>query len=135
MNRLIIGIWLAVFVGAAMLAVNTTVQIEQIGLTGPRPPLSAFDTALRIVFVFGAIVLLYFRRHPLERLTLIIGAAAAGSSALYGFGVRSDSLSAFRLLSHLAAYTLGVTAALRSIVGSLRPRDVPPGAALDRTPR
>jgi hypothetical protein len=41
------------------------------------------------------------RRDVLERVTQRIGAAAAGSSALYGVGMRSPALSALGLLSHL----------------------------------
>jgi len=56
----------------------------------------------------------------LERVTLLMGAAAAGSSALYGLGLRSAALSAFRLLSHLAAYALAMIVAGRMIAVTLR---------------
>jgi hypothetical protein len=41
-----------------------------------------------------------------ERIALLTAAVAASSTALYVIGLRSAELSAFRLLSHLAAYAL-----------------------------
>ena len=112
--------WLVVLIAAMGLALTTAGQIQEIGLTGPRPPLSTAQTALRIVLVVGAIAFLFLRRHPLERVALVVGALAAGSSALYGFGLRSPFLSAFRLLSHLALYVLASIVAARLMWVALR---------------
>jgi hypothetical protein len=112
--------WALILLASAWLAVGTVAQILTVGLFGQRPPLAPFDTGLRIVIVAGAVALFYFRRDAFERVTLIAGAAAAGSSALYGFGMRSPGLSAFRLLSHLAAYTLAAIAAGRWLVAMRR---------------
>jgi hypothetical protein len=121
-NRLALLAWVAVFGAAVILVLQTAAQIHRIGLVGARPSLSAFQTCLRIVIVVAAVVLAYLRRGLLERVTLLVGAAAAGSSALYGFGLRSPALSAFRLLSHLAAYALAAIAAGRLASRALRQR-------------
>jgi hypothetical protein len=113
--------WCAVLIAAIVLAMGTARQIADAGLTGVRPPLPAAQIALRIAIVVGAIGLWRLFRHPLERATLVVGAAAAGSSALFGFGLRSAFLSAFRLLSHLAAYMLAAACA-GSIVRGTRSR-------------
>jgi TRAP-type C4-dicarboxylate transport system permease small subunit len=106
-HRLSLVGWAAILIASAWLAVGTVAQMLSVGLFGQRPPLTSFDTGLRIVIVAGAVTLCCVRRDALERVTLIAGAAAAGSSALYGFGMRSPGLSAFRLLSHLVAYAQG----------------------------
>ena len=115
--------WFVVMVVAALLVVETVAEILRVGLTGTRPPLSAFQTSLRIVLGVGAIALLGWRRHVLERATLLVGAAAACSSALYGFGMRSLALSAFRLLSHLVTYVLAMAVARRLIALARRQRE------------
>ena len=98
--------WVCVLGVATFLAVDTAVIIERVGLTGARPPLSMFHAAVRIAIVVSAIGLMFVRLDLFERLTAITGAVAAGSSALYGFGMRSAGLSAVRLLSHLLLYGL-----------------------------
>jgi hypothetical protein len=107
--------WAAVLGAAAFLAIDTVAAIARIGLAGARPPLPPLQTALRIAVVVGAFGLLAVVRGGLERITLLVGAAAAGSSALYGFGLRSPALSSFRLLSHLAVYVLAMAVALGRI--------------------
>src|SRR5262245_30243681 len=119
-REFIAAAWLAVLVAAIGLALTTIGQIQEIGLTGPRPPLSAAETALRIALVLGAVAFVFLRRHPLERVTLIVGALAAGSSALFGFGMRSPLLSAFRLLSHLVLYMLATVCAARLVAVAWR---------------
>ena len=75
---------------------------------------------LRILI--GAVLLLLLRvfESALARTSLLIAAAAAGSTALYGFGFRSAGLSAFRLLSHLAAYALFTYVAAAKLAVSRR---------------
>jgi hypothetical protein len=124
-DRAVLLGWIVILIASAWMAVGTMLQILEVGLFGQRPPLTAFDTALRIAIVAGAVTLLFVRRDLLERVTLVTGAAAAGSSALFGFGVRSPGLSAFRLLSHLAAYTLATIAAGRSAAAAARRLDAP----------
>jgi hypothetical protein len=99
----------------AALFADAVAVLRQAGLFGQRPPLTTFATGLRLVFVVGAVTLFLRWRDVLERVTLLIGATAAGSSALYGFGMRSPALSAFRLLSHLALYSLAVVVCARRI--------------------
>ena len=95
-----------VFVVAGFLAADTVATIRRVGLTGTRPPLPVLQTILRVLIAFAAPALWRVFHDSLERLALLIAAAAAASTALYGFGLRSAGLSAFRLLSHLAAYAL-----------------------------
>ena len=120
MDRLIRLGWVAVLVASGVLAVDAALAIWRIGLTGTRPELSVLQTGLRIAIVVGALGLLSICRTNLERVTLLTGAAAAGSSALYGLGLRSPALSAFRLLSHLAAYALAMIVAGRMVTVTLR---------------
>jgi len=110
-SRLIALGWLAVFLASAFLTGETVATMHRFGLTGERPPLPAVQTILRILIVVAALALVPVFRGVLERCTLLMGAAAAGSSALFGFGLRSAGLSAFRLLSHLAAFALAMLVA------------------------
>jgi hypothetical protein len=115
MDRLTWLAWVAVLIASGLLAADTAFAIQRIGLTGTRPALSVLQTGFRIALVVGALGLFPAFRHRWERITLLMGAAAAGSSALYGLGLRSPALSAFRLLSHLAAYALAIIVAGRMI--------------------
>jgi hypothetical protein len=98
-DRLVLSFWVVVLIVATALAVETAGQILRVGFFGTRPPLSMLQTGLRVVFVVVAISLLPVTHHTLDRAALIVGAAAAGSSVLFGLGLRSAVLSAFRLLS------------------------------------
>lgn len=89
--------------------------MTRVGLFGLRPPLSVFHTFLRILIAVVALALLYVFRCLLERIALLTAAAAASSTALYGIGLRSAGLSAFRFLSHLAAYALVMVVAGRKV--------------------
>ena len=115
MQRIAPLFWIVVLVAASMLAVDTAMFILRSGLVADRPPLPVAQTVLRIAIVAGAVVFMFIRRDALERLTLLTAAAAAGSSMLFGFGVRSPLLSAFRLVSHLAAYALAAIVAARAL--------------------
>jgi hypothetical protein len=95
------------------LAAGTISTILHTGLTGARPPISLAATLLRALMVFAALSLLSTFRRPLERVTLLIAAAAALCTTLYGFGIRSPLLSAARLALHLAAYVLLMLVAAR----------------------
>src|ERR1051326_609960 len=66
----------------------------------PRPPLSSLQTAVRFAGAALAIILLLFRRDAMERTTLLCAVVAAGSSALFGLGLRSTTLDVVRLLFH-----------------------------------
>lgn len=121
--------WVAALGAAGFLAIDTVVTIARVGLVGARPPLSVLQTVLRIAIVAVALGLLGIRRNTLERITLLTGAAAAGSSALFGFGLRSPGLLAFRLLSHLAAYSLVMVVAARMITQPDQP--APRGSTQD----
>jgi len=112
--------WFLVLSVAAVLTAQTAMYIALNGLVAVRPPLSTFQTGLRVFLALGALIPLFIRRDVLERVTLIIGAAAASSTALYGLGVRSSFLSAFRLLSHLAVYLLAVVVAWRLVSAAFR---------------
>jgi hypothetical protein len=79
----------------------------------PRPPLSPFQTAARIVIVLVALALIRFRSDPVERTALIFTVVAAGASALFGFGLRSTANDVARLLFHFLAYALGALVLLR----------------------
>lgn len=114
-NRLVVVMWTVVFGLAVWLTIETVTTIANVGLTGDRPPLPAFQTALRVVFGAGGLVFFAIRRDPWERVTGILGAAAAGSTTLFGFGFRSPALSAFRLLSHLALFALAAIVAARAL--------------------
>jgi hypothetical protein len=53
------------------------------------------------------------RRDLVERITLVCAVIAAGSSALYGVGIRSPALSAVRLCFHFAGYSMAAVAFVR----------------------
>lgn len=112
--------WVAVLLISGFLGVDAIVTMMRVGLFGPRPPLSVFHTVLRVLIVVGALALLYVFQGRLERLALLIAGAAATSTALYGVGLRSTLLSAFRFLSHLAAYALIMFVAGRKIAIAFR---------------
>jgi hypothetical protein len=119
-NRLIGAGWCAVLVVAVLLTIQTSTFILHNGLMADRPPLSMFQTGLRLALVLGATVLLWVRRDPIERAALITGILAPGSSALFGIGLRSPLLAALRLLSHLALYALAAVVAWRVLVAMQR---------------
>ena len=110
-HRLAALAWAAVFLITGFLEGETLGTIDHVGLFGTRPPLPPAQTALRILIAAGALGLLFVFRSALERVTLLAAAAAASSTALYGLGYRAAGLSAFRLLSHVAAYGLIMVAA------------------------
>jgi hypothetical protein len=93
-------------------AIWTAYWCLRYGLT-PRPPLSTLQTVIRFTAVAAAIVLWQFRRDALERTTLACMAIAAGASALFGLGVRSEANDVARLLFHFIAYALGVVVCAR----------------------
>ena len=101
---------LAIFCAAG--AVWTAYWSLRFGLT-PRPPLSALQTAIRFAVVTLAVILLPYRRDWIERTALLCAVVAAGSSALFGLGVRSTILDIVRLLFHFVAYVLGVVVCVR----------------------
>ena len=113
---LISGGWLAVLVVALFLTVQTALSILQSGLVANRPALSLLQTAWRVALGAGAAGFLLVRRDPIERAALLIAVVAAGSSVLFGFGLRSPWLSAVRLLSHLTLYALAAIVAWRVVV-------------------
>jgi hypothetical protein len=119
-DRLPALFWVLVFAAAALLTIDTATTIVNVGLIGDRSPLSVSQTGLRIALMVSALGLMFVRRNRLERITLLSGAAAAGSSAIYGFGLRSAGLSAFRLLSHLILYALATLVAGRMFSGNRR---------------
>jgi hypothetical protein len=112
-HRLTALAWVAVFLISGFLAGETIETMRHVGLFGTRPPLPMAQTILRILIIAVALGLLCVFRSALDRMTLLAAAAAAGSTALYGLGYRSAGLSAFRLLSHLAAYALAMVVASR----------------------
>jgi len=112
--------WVAVFLIAGVLASETIETIRTVGLFGTRPPLPVVQLVLRILIIATALGLLSVFRSVLDRITLLVVAAAAGSTALYGLGYRSAGLSAFRLLSHLAAYALAMVVASRKVASARR---------------
>ena len=105
-NRLIALAWGAVFLISEFLAIQTITTMQRVGLVGARPPVPVLQAVIRILIAIVALALWYVFRNVLERIALLTAAAAASSTALYGFGLRSPGLSAFRLLSHLVAYAL-----------------------------
>jgi hypothetical protein len=105
-NQLTGLFWLAVFLVSGFLTGDTILTMQRIGLFGARPPVPPVQTALRLLITVGTLSLLGRFRATLERITLVAAAAAATSTALYGFGLQSHALSAFRLISHLIAYAL-----------------------------
>ncbi len=79
----------------------------------PRPPLSVFQTTIRIVLVMTALLLLWKRRDPIERIALACAVIGGGSSALYGLGFNSATLQVMRLLFHFLGYSIGSVAIVR----------------------
>ena len=110
---------------AVLLTAQTAIYILQNGLIAVRPPLSLSQTALRIALGAGAIVFLFVRRLILERAALAMGVVAAGSSALFGFGMRSPLLASVRLLSHFALYALTAIVAWRVLMAWRRETAAP----------
>jgi hypothetical protein len=119
-HRLIGAAWYAVLVVAVLMTIQTATFILHNGLMADRPPLSMFQTGLRVALVLGATVCLLVRRDLIERAALITGILAPGSSALFGLGLRSPLLAALRLLSHLALYALAAVVAWRVLVAMHR---------------
>lgn len=119
-RRFIALAWVAVFLISGSLAGETIETLRRVGLFGTRPSLPMTQTVLRILILAVALGLLRFSRSVLDLLTLLVVAAAAGSTALYGLGYRSSVLSAFRLLSHLAAYVLVMVVASRKVAATRR---------------
>lgn len=93
-------------------AIWTAYWTVRFGLA-PRPPLSGFQILLRIVAICVAAVLWWQRRDLIERVALSCAIIAAGSSALFGFGIDSTTLQVVRLLFHFLAYTIGAVAIIR----------------------
>ena len=104
-------VWTTVLVVAMVLTMQTAFYILQNGLVADRPPLSPPQTLLRIARGAGAVAFLFVRRRLVERAALLMAVVAAGSSALFGFGLRSPFLASVRLLSHLALYVLAARVA------------------------
>ena len=119
-HRLTALAWVAVFLISGFLASGTIETMRHVGLFGTRPPLPVAQTVLRILIIAIALGLLCVFRNAVDRMTLLVVAAAAGSTALYGLGYRSAGLSAFRLLSHLAAYALAMVVASRKVAAARR---------------
>jgi hypothetical protein len=119
-RRLTALAWAAVFLISAVLASETIGTMQHVGLFGTRPPLPVAQTVLRILIIAAALGLLCVFRSTLRRLTLLVVVAAAGSTAIYGIGYRSAGLSAFRLLSHVAAYALVMVVAGREVAAARR---------------
>jgi hypothetical protein len=78
-----------------------------------RPRLSTFQTVVRFVFVFVALLLWRRRTEPVERSALACAIVAAASSGLYGLGLNSIALQVVRLLFHFLGYSLGAIAIIR----------------------
>ena len=121
-KRLTALAWAAVFLVSGFLGGDTVATMRRVGLFGLRPPPSVLHAALRILIAAAALALLYVFQGLLERTALLVAASAAGSTALYGFGLRSAGLSAFRLLSHLAAYALLMSVAGGNLATAFRRR-------------
>jgi hypothetical protein len=88
----------------------------------PRPPLSEFQILLRLLVVGFALFLWWRRRDVIERIALFCAIIAAGSSALYGFGVNSATLQVVRLLFHFLGYSIGAVAILRWFASAMKSR-------------
>jgi hypothetical protein len=117
----VVGIgWLVVFIAGVLLTAQTCVYILQNGLVAARPELSISQTMLRIALGAGAMAFLFVRRRPIERTALVMAIVAAGSSTLFGFGLRSPLLAAVRVLSHLVLYALFAIVAWRVLVAMRR---------------
>jgi hypothetical protein len=108
---------LAIFCAAG--AVWTAYWSLRFGLA-PRPPLSLPQTVLRFAVVTFALILLLFRSDWIERAAFLCAIVAAGSSALFGLGVRSTTLDIIRLLFHFVAYALGFAVSVRWLVRQAR---------------
>jgi len=119
-HRLTALAWVAVFLISGFLASETIETMRRVGLFGTSPPLPVAQTVLRVLIVGVALGLLCVFRSALERMTLLVAAAAAGSTALHGLGYKSAGLSAFRLLSHVAAYALVMVVASRKVAVACR---------------
>jgi hypothetical protein len=83
-KRLIALAWVAAFLVSGFLGGDSVVTMTRVGLFGQRPPLPVFHTVLRILIVVVALALLYVFQGRLERIALLVAAAAASSTALYG---------------------------------------------------
>jgi hypothetical protein len=119
--NLAVGIgWLVVFLVAVLLTAQTIVYILQNGVVAVRPDLSAGQTVLRVALGAGATAFLFVRRRPIERTGLFMAIVAAGSSALFGFGMRSPLLAAVRVLSHLVLWVLAAIVAWQVLTAMQR---------------
>lgn len=114
-RRVVTVFWLVVLGAALLLGFNTTRFILMAGLYAERPPLPWAHTALRFAIIVGSMVITFVARDRFLRATVLIAAVAAASTALFGLGLRSAPLSAFRLISHLVAYILIITLAIRKL--------------------
>jgi CHASE2 domain-containing sensor protein len=91
-------------------AVGTAIWTLRHGLLSERPPLPAWHTAIRVVIVLAAGLLAAVRRDRTERVALVCAVVAAGSSTLFGLGIRAPALFATRLIFHFLAYAIGSVA-------------------------
>jgi hypothetical protein len=105
-------------------AIWTAYWSLRFGLT-PRPPLSEFQILVRLLVVGLALFLWWRRRDLIERIAVSCAIIAAGSSALFGFGVNSTTLQVVRLLFHFLGYSLGAVAILRWFASAVRNRRRP----------
>lgn len=112
-HGLIVAVLAVALVACVVGAAGTAMRILRDGLVGPRAPLSALGTGVRVAFLVSAVVLFFARRDLFERVTLICVVVATASSTLFGVGVRSPALAAVRLISHLLGYSLGAIALAR----------------------
>ncbi len=121
-KTLIVGTGLAVlFLFCVTGAIWTAYWSLRFGLA-PRPPLSVFQTLLRLLVVGSAFFLWWRCRDLIQRIALSCAIIAAGSSALFGFGVDSTGLRVVRLLFHFLAYSFGALAILRWFASAVRNR-------------
>jgi hypothetical protein len=119
---LIVAIGLAVLLLFCLTgAIWTAYWSLRFGLA-PRPPLSEFQIVLRLLVVGLALFLWWRRRDLIERIALSCAIIAAGSSALFGFGVNSTTLQVVRLLFHFLAYSFGALAIVRWFASAMRNR-------------